>query len=346
MAAQMADPAAPAAGAAVTGAVVVNYGGAADTIACVASLLAADPRPELVAVVENGSPDDSAEQLMAWVRALPEPGRVLREGALDEADRAWLAAAAAGTRVALLLAVRNHGFGGGVNAGWRVLRTVDTLTHVLLINNDATVSRDFLGLLLEAMRDEGVGIATGTVRYAPPREGVWFAGGTYRWAQCRGIHLTEGAGSARDVSFVTGCLMLVRAGVMDRLDGLPDCYFLYQEDTEFCLRVRAAGYRLRYAPASVVFHKVSASAGLRRTSPWSAFLGARNRLWFARRNLGGTQRVVAIPNVLADEVGRALGALKRGDGAVAAAVARGMMAGLFRSWNRESGPEGAVVGRT
>jgi hypothetical protein len=55
---------------------------------------------------------------------------------------------------------------------------------------------------------------------------------------------------------------------------------------------------------------------------------------------------VAIPNVLADEVGRALGALKRGDGAVAAAVARGMMAGLFRSWNRESGPGGAVVGRT
>lgn len=330
----------------MTGAVVVNYGGAADTEACVASLLAAAPRPELVVVVENASPDDSADRLAAWVGALPASGRVLCEGVLDEADRAWLAADGAVTRVALLLAVRNHGFGGGVNAGWRVLRAVEALTHILLINNDATVAPDFLAPLLEAMRDEGVGIASGTVRYAPPREGVWFAGGAYRWAQCRGVHLAEEAGPARDVSFVTGCLMLVRADVMARLGGLPDCYFLYQEDTEFCLRVRAAGYRLRFAPASVVFHRVSATAGLRRTSPRSAFLGARNRLWFARRNLRGPQRIVAMPNVLADEAGRALGALKRGDGAVAAAVARGMVAGLFGSWDRALERDAVAVDRT
>lgn len=330
----------------MTGAVVVNYGGAADTEACVTSLLAADPRPELVVVVENASPDDSADRLLTWMRALPVPGRVLREGVLDEADRAWLSAEDAATRVALLLAVRNHGFGGGVNAGWRVLRAVEALSHVLLINNDATVAPDFLAPLLAAMRDEDVGIASGTVRYAPPREGVWFAGGEYRWAQCRGVHLAEAAGSARDVTFVTGCLMLVRADVMARLGGLPDCYFLYQEDTEFCLRVRAAGYRLRFAPASVVFHKVSASTGLRRTSPRSAFLGARNRLWFARRNLRGLQRVVAMPNVLADEAGRGLGALGRGHGAVAAAVARGVVAGLFASWDRARDPDAGAVDRT
>lgn len=314
-------------------AVVVNYGGAADTEVCVASLLAADPRPALVVVVDNGSPDASQERLAAWVAGLPVPGRVVREGVPDAAERAWLRDAAREARVALVLAAWNHGFGGGVNVGWRVLAAVEGVTYVLLINNDATATPGFLAPLLEVMAgDPAIGVATGTVRYPPPREDVWFAGGTYRWSQCRGIHHTDAGGPARDVTFVSGCLMLVRAEVMARFGGLPECYFLYQEDTEFSLRVRAAGYRLRYVPRSLVYHRVGASAGPRRTSRQTAYLGARNRLWFARRNLDLLRRAVAMPGVVLDEAGRALGALGRGNPAVAAAVLRGIAAGLFGSW--------------
>jgi hypothetical protein len=42
---------------------------------------------------------------------------------------------------------------------------------------------------------------------------------------------------------------------------LDDGFFLYWEDTEFCLRLRKKGWRIAAAPDSRVIHKVNASTG-------------------------------------------------------------------------------------
>lgn len=320
-------------------AVVVNFGGAPATEACVSSLLAADPRPALTVIVDNDSPDDSAERLARFLGVLGVAHRAVAEGALGADDERWLREAA-DPRVVLLRAASNHGFGGGVNRGWSVARRDPRVAAVLLINNDATAEPGFLGPLAAALAAApDVGVATGTIRLPPPGHEIWYAGGELRWWQCRGAHLTAPATEPRDVSFCTGCLLLVRRDVMDEMGGMPEPYFLYYEDVEFSVRVVRAGYRMRYQPASVITHAVGSSAGHRGASPSTAFVSARNRFWFARRNLTSGRRVVATLNVLADELGRALGALGRGAPAVTGAVLRGVAAGLFLS------PEGPAAGR-
>ncbi|MGH7575461.1 MAG: glycosyltransferase family 2 protein [Longimicrobiales bacterium] len=50
----------------------------------------------------------------------------------------------------------------------------------------------------------------------------------------------------RDVEAICGAFMMVRRSVAEALGGLPDELFMYHDDAAFCLRVRRAGWRIRY----------------------------------------------------------------------------------------------------
>ena len=68
--------------------------------------------------------------------------------------------------------------------------------------------------------------------------------------------------------FVTGCAMTISRRLLDRIGGLPECYFPgYSEDAEYSRRARDAGFQVLYAPKAIVYHKVGATAGHAKTSP-------------------------------------------------------------------------------
>lgn len=313
------------------GVVMVNYKGAGDTIAALESLAAARPAPARIVVVDNRSGDDSLERLAGWARAAGMSAATVTEA--EAARAAWPAGA---TTLLLVAADDNHGFGAGVNIGVRALQ--DACDVVVLLNNDATVAPDFLVPALAALTgDPRIGCAGGTIRYAAPREGIWFAGGEVLLLQGRGRHLQLPDDRVREVTFCTGCYMVLRREAFAAAGTMPEAYFLYQEDVEFCVRLRRAGWRIVHVPASVVYHQVSASAGSRRVRPGTAFLAARNRVWFARRNLPLPLRPIGVLWVLLDEANRALGAWLRGAGEVSRAVLRGLAHGVTRRWP-EHGP--------
>ena len=65
----------------------------------------------------------------------------------------------------------------------------------------------------------------------------------------------------RDVDYVTGCALMARREVIDQIGMLDPSYRAYYEDADFCMRARRAGWRIRYAPKGIVWHKISASTG-------------------------------------------------------------------------------------
>lgn len=79
--------------------------------------------------------------------------------------------------------------------------------------------------------------------------------------------------SPRDVGWVSGCVVALRRAAFDDVDGLDPGYPLYVEDVDLCLRLRDAGWRIRYEPCTNVVHRVGASTGTRRM---------RCLLWHAR----------------------------------------------------------------
>ena len=67
--------------------------------------------------------------------------------------------------------------------------------------------------------------------------------------------------STRDVSAVTGACCLIRRSAWEKVDGLDESFAVAYNDVDFCLRLRAAHYRVLYTPHVTVVHDESASRG-------------------------------------------------------------------------------------
>jgi GT2 family glycosyltransferase len=76
--------------------------------------------------------------------------------------------------------------------------------------------------------------------------------------------------SPRIVDWALGAVLLVSAECYEALGGWDESFFLYSEETDFCLRARDAGYLTRYEPLSVATHIGGASGRTSRTHAMQA----------------------------------------------------------------------------
>lgn len=124
--------------------VVLNYDGGDMTLDCLDSILASDwPAEALeVVLVDNGSLDGIAERVRT-----------------DDRYRG----------VVVLEPLANLGFAGGCNLG---ISQPGDHTHVLLLNNDATLAPDAIRALVAASKDPRVGAVNAKILFADPAQGV------------------------------------------------------------------------------------------------------------------------------------------------------------------------------
>ena len=172
-----------------------------------------------------------------------------------------------GERVTVIEHPSNLGFAAGNNAG--IQRALaDGVALVLLLNNDTVVAPDFVDQLVRSLlAAPDIGIAAPKIYYAEPRDQIWFAGGEISmWrgtARHIGIRETDRGqyDRERDIDYATGCALLVRREVFEKVGDLDPAYRAYFEDVDFCVRAREAGFRIRYVPGAHVWHRISASTG-------------------------------------------------------------------------------------
>ena len=304
------------------GVIVVNWKNVPDTIDCLDSLASACPRPDRVVVVDNGSADGSIEQLVEWATTRGVAYELGRPGA-SAPGAAWLTIVDAGA---------NLGFAGGNNVGLSLLEREASLTHFLLLNNDALVAPDYFAQIaagLEHRRE--VGLSIGTIYEAADRARVWYAGGRILPRRALAVHELRVPENGEPVHthFVTGCAMVIARPALERAGMLAECYFPgYMEDVEYSWRVRDRGLELLYIPRAVVYHKIGSSFGARAVSPLTAYHQNRHRLYFARRNLRGTDRLAALVYMALTKPGRAVIDMIAGHPRVSWAVLRGTVAGM------------------
>jgi GT2 family glycosyltransferase len=79
-----------------------------------------------------------------------------------------------------------------------------------------------------------------------------------------------------------GCAMLIRREAWEQSGGFWEPFFNYAEETDWCLRVRRQGWRLRYIPQAVAWHCTSSSLGW--NSPLKIYLITRNQLYLRQRH--------------------------------------------------------------
>lgn len=66
--------------------------------------------------------------------------------------------------------------------------------------------------------------------------------------------------SVREVEVISGCYLLVRRNIINEIGLLDEDFFFFGEETDWCKRMRDAGWRLMFAPVGEITHHGSVSA--------------------------------------------------------------------------------------
>jgi GT2 family glycosyltransferase len=253
------DPAVP------VSVVVVNWNGRNHLEACLGSLLAQEPASVEIIMVDNGSTD----------------------GSVDFVRQRF------GDRVRIIAHDTNLGYSRGLNDGIRAARG----RYLMALNNDTEMAPGCLAALVDvADRHPNVGsLATKILSYSD-RSVIDNVGhllypdglsrGRGRLEIDRGQYDVE-----EEVLLPSGCAALLRRAMLADVGLFDDDLFAYCDDTDLGLRARLAGWRCRFVPRAVVYHKYSAATAA--YSPLKAFLVERNRVWVAVKCLPASLLIVS-----------------------------------------------------
>jgi GT2 family glycosyltransferase len=232
--------------------------------------------------------------------------------------------------VELLALAENRRFAGGNNAGLERALAAGA-DAVMLLNNDVIADPKLFEKLLAALEEAPeAGAAAPLIYFAPPSDRIWFGGGRCRpWlahSSHRGLRERDHGQyrSIEDSGYLTGCCLLATAEAWKKVGFLDERYFIYAEDADWCLRARAAGYRLLFVPTARLWHRVSASSG-GAINAWKVYQRLRANLTLWARHARGVARVTWLPALLAQQAAYAVWLLTRGHAAAALAVPRALL---------------------
>lgn len=219
--------------------IILNWNGADDALECAESLLAQSLQPKLI-IIDNHSHDDSVERFRKYINAHPK------------------------ATITLLENKRNLGFAGGINTGLRYAKD-HHFEYVGVLNPDAIADKHWLkSLYTELTSHPGAGIATGLLLR---RDGntIDTSGDFYTtWGlpgpRNRDEPTVNAPNQPGEIFGATGGGALYRTAMLNDIGLFDEDFFMYYEDVDLSFRAQLAGWKVRYTPKAIAYHKVGASS--------------------------------------------------------------------------------------
>jgi len=221
---------------------------------------------------------------------------------------------------------RNLGFAAGANVGLR-----HALQHgadfVFLANNDTTLAADALTVLIAAAQAHEAAIASPAIFYDSMPEQVWWLGGRRRPWLLEVAPLAPRGSEPFEVDFVTGCGMLISRHCLETVGLFDEQFFMYYEDSDYCLRVQQAGMRTLVVPRARMWHKIATSSG-GSDSPSERYHMAASSVRFFRKHAHGRQWLAIVPYRTASAARTLMRLVSHRRGEAARAYMRGLCDGV------------------
>jgi hypothetical protein len=260
-----------------------------------------------ITVVDNGSSDNSAEAIR---QAFPD--------------------------VQMIANKQNLGFAAGCNVGMEQALKEPGRDYILLVNNDTVVDTSLLAeLVQEADRNPKVAICSPKIYYHDPSDLLWWAGGSYSLWTGMAVHTgrqREDKGqydNARDLDWATGCVMLLSIKALHEVGLFDAKIFANSEDVDLSLRVREAGYLIRYVPTARVWHREGVDLRKNVGEQLRFFMFMRNMLWVLHKHARFYHWLTCWPALLGYYIPRTMIArMRRRD----FSSCWGMLCGLVAFW--------------
>lgn len=261
--------------------IILNFNSCLETINCIESLSKITyPNYEII-VVDNASSDDSEDEIKAHF-----------------------------TDITVIQSGENLGYAKGNNIG--ISYALDKgADYICILNNDVVVENGFLEPVVAILENrQDVGMASPCICDFKQRNYIQSMGAYINLytglaqAKFKNVLFNKMKDRELEVDYLGGACFVVKRQVFESIGLIPENYFLFFEETEFCLKAARKGYKLICTAKSKVYHKgsltISKYAGL------SYFFINRNRVIFMRRNANTIQKAIFSIYVTIEGIGRML----------------------------------------
>ncbi|MEQ1586921.1 MAG: glycosyltransferase family 2 protein [Cyclobacteriaceae bacterium] len=194
----------------------------------------------------------------------------------------------------IILSKENLGFAGGNNLGIRNSKG----DFLFFINNDTELTSNIIEVLVNTIKKlPDAGIVSPKFHYYFNSGIIEYAGYhkmNFLTAKNRMVgNMEKDSGQynqLKETNYAHGGAMMVARQIIDTVGPMPECYFLYYEEVDWCEQIKRKGYKIYYQPEALIYHKESMTTG--KESPFKTYYLTRNRLLFMRRNASSIQLII------------------------------------------------------
>lgn len=179
---------------------------------------------------------------------------------------------------------KNLGFAAGINRGFKTALKNKKINYLLVLNNDTLLPFNFFQNLKTTEFD-----VTGVIIKFKSLSGNWiydFGGAVNKWTG-KTKHIENSKYDYKTdmpVDYYSGCCLLIKREVLEKIGLFDERFFFYYEDVDFCMRAAKAGFKLGLASKAIIYHELSASIG--RWSRRAIYRNLRSHLTFINKHLG------------------------------------------------------------
>ena len=211
-------------------AIVINYFGYENTISCVRSLI---PQGiSKIVILDNSAEENQEKALLEAFQGL--------------------------ARVDVIVSKHNMGFAGGVNFVLRKMLQYQFDAY-LLLNNDTLAPDGLVENLVAGIHHSSLDIAAPHIYGYPAKEILWSKGNYYN--NVTGLITPKPIPVIpRTYYYLTGCCLMVKREVFEKIGIFDESFFMYGEDVEFCHRAEKNGFCIGIAKGALLYHRVNASS--------------------------------------------------------------------------------------
>ncbi|WP_363465071.1 glycosyltransferase family 2 protein [Halogeometricum borinquense] len=212
--------------------IILNWNNYEDTKRCIKSLSNQNYTNHEIVVVDNGSIDGSGERID------------------DEFD------------IRTYFTNENLGFAKGINTGVKVAKEFNPEFYWVVNNDVECTSEETLQTLVSAFHENpDFGAISPVIKDGDGD--IWYEAGEINWDTGTVNHTSiEREGNYyKENSYLPLCAALIDADLLNEIGGVPEKYFLYYEDVDFCQRVKQKDRPLVTSFSTSVEHRTSSSSG-------------------------------------------------------------------------------------
>lgn len=283
--------------------IILNWNGWDDTVECLESLYQIDYPNYNIIIVDNASKDDSLKKIKEYCQGKIDVKsdffeykkknkpieiiEITKENSeklnFNDNDFSNLNS----DKLIIIKNDKNHGFAEGNNIGIKFALKQLNPHYILLLNNDVVVSSDFMKHLVStSQKEKDVGIVGPTILFYNEKSRIQSAGVKINWHKGIATSLNRNkpydfhVKQIIDVDSLSGCCLLVRSELFQQIGLFNSDYFLYWEETEFCVRSKKVDYRIIYDSQSKIWHKSGEST--KKSRGCYEYFYVRNMVWFMK----------------------------------------------------------------